>query len=535
MRKQKNENKNRKNVIPVVTLVIMATQLTGCVSASEKELMTMLQAGEYIELEIPSEDGETPLGEAKLTSVDWKALATLTDQQAYRDVFDDQMLIIPFGEGSKNGVIYVDPATGDWEENSTLRYAFQNKAFVDMWNNAEKQAEMQKTLVEDVYCDVDDYSSEQLKLVGLNCYFNLFEDSEGNGSGFFNGSSTLSRAQFMTGFAKSYTQADSELTAREDTVSKLGDSQYTAFADIVGNKSFLSMDNDSLNESSFNGTMTMAEAVYMVVNTFFEEDYKNVDVKNDSCYDDCKNGRDTYATLETTKTTKYADSYVLQSSINEGELPVELYKAMVVAKKHNLLGNSVTDSHWDEGITKEEAMRLIVNTFIELGTTCEYERGNGDAEVVEVADAVPNVLDKIMTKEEFAAETYIEDEYIDTLYKHYKEIMERGHNEEYALTEIAGCLENLRKADGKSNENQDENTSQNNNSNTDDSQHQTETNQSTGTSPENPNTENNSTDSLPPEAFDRSASSPSGEGGYIGLTDEELEHAKELWSEFHGY
>lgn len=54
--------KVKKTFIPTMTLAIIASQLMGCASASEKELLQMINKGEAIEIEVMAPSNEE-LGE----------------------------------------------------------------------------------------------------------------------------------------------------------------------------------------------------------------------------------------------------------------------------------------------------------------------------------------------------------------------------------------------------------------------------------------------------------------------------------------
>lgn len=56
----------------------------------------------------------------------------------------------------------------------------------------------------------------------------------------------------------------------------------------------------------------------------------------------------------------------------------EFYKAYVVAKQHNLLPSGVTDSNWDEAITKAEAIDLILKSYEAIAKRDGYATNQQD-------------------------------------------------------------------------------------------------------------------------------------------------------------
>ena len=181
----------RKRAIPVLTMLLITAQLTGCAAASSKEITDMMVSGETIEIMVTM-----PEGYSEVTSeyVEWKELASLTDQKDLRKVIDDELMIISYGENSKNGVLYVNPDTEEWEPNNTLENVYKNKAFLEYWGDVDKQEAIASAVVEN-YTDIEDDVDMSIKqLVAINGYFNIVAEEE---NGAFNENEVLSRADFM--------------------------------------------------------------------------------------------------------------------------------------------------------------------------------------------------------------------------------------------------------------------------------------------------------------------------------------------------
>ena len=172
------------------------------------------------------------------------------------------------------------------------------------------------------------------------------------------------------------------------------------FASQLADSSYLTTSDSSLNTDTFNGTITRAEAIYTLVKEYYSDEFDSVTGK-ESCYSDAKNGGDiaskagfvvkdkkTGEVTEKTYWKSYELSYALQ---NESKgLPTDLYKALVVAKNHNLITGD--ESHWSDGLTKGEAINFILRVYEDLANTNGYinnvERGASTGEVVTDATVV---------------------------------------------------------------------------------------------------------------------------------------------------
>ena len=95
----------KRIIIPTLTLIIVASQLMGCASVSQSELLQMINAGDEIEIEIASPRAEAEQGEA--TSILWEQLALLDTNTELRKAWDD-LLGITMTDTGKNGMLYVD-------------------------------------------------------------------------------------------------------------------------------------------------------------------------------------------------------------------------------------------------------------------------------------------------------------------------------------------------------------------------------------------------------------------------------------------
>lgn len=382
--------KVKRVAVPVMCIMMALTQLTGCGVASSKELTAMLDNGEVIEVSV-----ELPEASQELhgTPVEWRALAELTDQEDLRKEIDNALGVISYGE-SKNGVLYVNPETEEWEPNNTLEAVFKNKAYHEVAEDEDVVEEISKA-VADAYTDLDDKSStEEIQLAAINAYFNLFPSDEDTNE--FNGGAYLTRGQYMCGFARAHLQAQNGIKASEDTIKQVGDSQYAPYAELVSDSAYLDIASGSLNEENMNGLITRAEVAYMLAKTYYSDEM-DAATKKSKTYSDVKDAGDMAEKAETTDKQQYKAANLTYMVENPKDgLDEDLYKAMVVAYNHGFFGNT-SESRWDEPITKEEALQAFVNVYTDLGTTIKCQ--NGKSKSVSAADIDVNNVTEAYTYE----------------------------------------------------------------------------------------------------------------------------------------
>lgn len=394
----------KKIFIPTITAILIASQLTGCAAASESEMLTMIdnQQAICIEVAVPKEAQEE---QGEEITYDWKELASLDNYEAFRLNFDDTLGITAFGDGGKNGTIYVD-LEGNHTNNSTFYYAMMNKKFRAQIEDTDTNAKLVDLAYEN-YTDID--SDAEAKLAYINAYFNILEDAEPN---YFNGNSSVTRAEFLSAVYRSQTpvqdlKEDLEFTAKVDPA---GDNEHTIFAQQMLDYSYLNLSEKSLNKQTFDGDITRAEAIYTLVKMYYSDEYDAVTGKED-CFVDAKNGGDIaleQGFVETKKNpetkekyTEYKDywmSYELQYAINNPDkgMPEALYKAMVVAKQVGLITGE--ESRWDEALTKNEALNFILRVYENMETVTNADRGQATGEVV--SNQETEVPDTAITIEE---------------------------------------------------------------------------------------------------------------------------------------
>lgn len=530
----------RKYVVTSLAMVMTASQLVGCASATTKELTSMVEADKQIEISIKA-DNKLAESDAKIT--EWKELASLTDQEDLRKVIDDQLYIISFGDNSKNGVLYVNPDTEGWDANNTLERVYKNKAFKELWEDSEVQSNIQDA-VKKAYCDVDDYSTEELKMVALDSYFNLFKEEKDGGN--FNGDSTVTRAEVMTAIARASEQADPDAKAKDELVEQLGESDDVVYAGYVVDNSYLDLKSKSLDSTTYNGAMTRAEVIYMLVSKYYGKELAKIGT-DEECYSDCKNAGDIAEVAETAGKDYYRTAnleYMIEHP-NKG-MDEELYKAMEVAYEHGII-NTEDESNWSTAATKLDTMFMLTNVYEDLGTKCNCSMGANEA--VDTTQAEGST-DR-MTYEQFLYELNIADNAgAQNSYNWYNKLIEAGFSSDEAFEDTAnsvknGGFDNIVAA-GSTTETEstevanNDSTPANNNSNTSSNPSSSSTPASTdssNTSSDEGNTNVEDDDIRTPE--EAAALREQMNGGHLTgnstLSEEELQEEREIWSTIKGY
>lgn len=354
--------KVKKIIIPTLTMIIIASQLMGCAAATQSELLQMINQGDQIEIEVASPLAEEEQGEE--SSILWEELASLTTNPDLRSEWDNILGIMNTDTG-KNGVLYVN-TEGENDNNNTLRVALHNREFLKFLENESSISEL-STAVQNNYADLE--ADEEMKSVymGINGYFNLLPDSTPNYS---NPDSTLTRAEFMSMVMRAETPVQ-DITADTKFANAVGQSDYNIYAQEVANDNYLDLSSKSLNNMTYNGTITRAEAIYLLMNHYFADELKTIDTtKTKITFTDAKDGGNIAVEqkfIENATQKEYWKSYELTYVLQNPEtgLPTDLYKAIVLAEQKGLISS---ETRWDEGITRAEAIEFLVNTLkIETG------------------------------------------------------------------------------------------------------------------------------------------------------------------------
>lgn len=366
----------KRFIIPTLTAVIIASQLMGCAAMTQSELLQAINNGDQIEIEV-IEPGFVEDEQGQETALSWTELASLTTNADLRSGWDDTLGIIRTDEG-KNGVFYVNEA-GDNENNNTLKVVMHNRAFVQSLENEDSMKALAESSLKN-YADIEDNETMKAVYMGINGYFNLLPDNEPN---YANPDSTLMRNEFMAMVYRADTPVQ-EITADENFATAVGQSDYNIYAQGVNDNAYLSTEDKNLDNLTYNGAISRAEAIYLIVNRYFSDDFNSVDLNSSkSSLTDAKDGGDIAAKQKFIENDKMKDrwrAYELQYAIQNPDdgLPTDLYKALVVANQKGLISAT---TRWDEAITRSEAVELLVTALQQDASmeTFNYKLGNYDS------------------------------------------------------------------------------------------------------------------------------------------------------------
>ena len=366
----------KRFIIPTLTAVIIASQLMGCAAMTQSELLQAINNGDQIEIEVIEPDFVVD-EQGQETALSWTELASLTTNADLRSGWDDTLGIIRTDEG-KNGVFYVNKA-GDNENNNTLKVVMHNRAFVQSLENEDSLTALADASLKN-YADIEDNETMKAVYMGINGYFNLLPDNEPN---YANPDSTLMRNEFMAMVYRADTPVQ-EITADENFATAVGQSDYNIYAQGVNDNAYLSTEDKNLDNLTYNGAISRAEAIYLIVNRYFSDDFNSVDLNSfKNRLTDATDGGDIATKQKFIENDKMKDrwrAYELQYAIQNPDdgLPTDLYKALVVANQKGLISAT---TRWDEAITRSEAVELLV-TALQQDTSMEtfnYKLGNYDS------------------------------------------------------------------------------------------------------------------------------------------------------------
>lgn len=344
--------KLKRVILPTITMVIIASQLFGCSSASKQEAYDMLQETEQIELEyaVPEYDADE---ESKVELLPWLQLSSLETHPELRTAFEE-LLGVTGTTGNKSGIIYLN--SGDiTDQNNTLFMALGNTTFMNDYIRNDAQQSKIEEIANNEYADIEE--NQGVSAV-INAYFELLPDQA---DGQFDGSATISRAQAMTLLMRATTPVSvvkgSELEGSpvedKDFTAAVGESQYTNFAAPMDEYTYLNTEN-GLTEQTFNTTMSRGEYIYMLTNTIFNDKYTEmlaaVGKTDESLAEDVS-----------LTTIKDGGDITFQEALNNPEngLPTDMYKTLARAVALGFITED--DLNWDEAITKSDAITIFID------------------------------------------------------------------------------------------------------------------------------------------------------------------------------
>lgn len=358
------------NVKKIAIPAIIASQLMGCAAVSQSELLQMINNAEEIEIEIA-----TPINQEQGTeqTLLWEVLASLQTNETLRKQWDD-ILGITLNDTGKNGMLYVN-AEGNHENNNTLRVALHNRAFQKaLFEEEATQMELVNAALSQ-YVDLEEDQTDKALYMAINGYFNLLADHDTNYS---NPDSTLTRAEFMAMVMRAETPVDDTLTPDTTFKSAVGDNELNLYAQEVADSAYLDIESKSLNNMTYNGTITRAEAIYLLMNHYFKDELSSVDTKSTQL-EDAKDGgniAEEQKFIEDGTQKDYWKSYELTYAITNPDkgAPTALYNALALAEQKGIID---TETRWDEGLTKASALEFLITTLSQEKGVAEFNYTQG--------------------------------------------------------------------------------------------------------------------------------------------------------------
>jgi len=388
--------KLKKIVIPVMTAIILCSQLAGCSTVTSNEMLDMLRNGSDIEIvmAVPSYDTGI-VGMVQQTVQDRIQLDRLQTytidgfRQEFDSIFNIRELELT-NSTSKIGCIYVNKA-GFHEGNTVLMDSLRNQVWVETYfENAQSKLASAATLA---YIDVDgdDYASV---MASLNAYYNLINDSTDGEDTYFNANQSVTRGEFYNFIYRATNPVNNSLKTQGDFINQVGNQDKDSlYASQVDQYAWLNADNGGLRPENYKGSISRAEAVYMLMNIYFGDEMAAIDVEGikledavngGNYWDDTDSSKKVSNALYDEKDTAQtlasgwqlgALSKMLSSSDNG--VQTDLYRALGVAHS---LGIIDAETRYDEPLSKSEAIEMIVAVAEALnardGYLCELEDGD---------------------------------------------------------------------------------------------------------------------------------------------------------------
>lgn len=407
-----------KKIIIGVFAVVLAMQMTGCKNNidTSKPVVIDVSVSEN-DIESKAELTWTELGELKTC----EKMRTAVDTVFGNDIVD----------GVKYGPFYIDKA-GNQCTNNTLKVVLGNRYVAEMFatggnvdiekvdssnlgaiesttdsdeDTSTAMTESFNSSLASVYNDLSD--SDQSPAL-FNAYFNLLPDSTPN---YFNGGDTLSRAEAMSLVTRATTPVQS-LNVSDDFTSAVTGTDYDQYINYAAQQnanSYINTNDKSLTADNFKGAMSRAEFIYLIMNEVYgTENVQSYDTSK-TTLKDCNNAGNLSEELKIADSDR-CNGYTLKYSLENVDKGVteELYKPIAMAADKGII---TTETRWNEGITKSEAIEIVVNAFMQYYDEQGYLVNSAEKGSTQALEAAAEALwskqdqnDMNCTKEEFIAD-----------------------------------------------------------------------------------------------------------------------------------
>ena len=411
--------KARKIAIPALAAILMATQFTGCTGKKEEAVMKVLEdSGEEPEktgLDSSAKaEGESGTGNRKEPEIEWTELASLNTSPEIREAWDTAAGIQKTDKG-KEGMFYMN-SKGENDNNNTLMQAMKTStdtpmspmspmSALSMYANIDDTGEPTVAIrapfvkaVLDQYTDIDEADEGKAFLAGLNSYYNLLPNTNKDTSE-SNIDTSLSRKEFMAMVYRADTPVQ-KISQDKEFTKAVGKSVYNDYAQNLKNNSYLTIESGDLNPTTYDGAISKAEVIYILINRYYRDELVETSSKEDNMsYMYTTQGDKVEITFTDAKLNMDLKDKGKLESLNEAlkdadvGLTPELYGSLVVAVKHHII-NPEEDTCWDETVSTAEAMQLLVKTYstmskdiVEAGANTEVFMTKEEQAEAEVAQA----------------------------------------------------------------------------------------------------------------------------------------------------
>ena len=458
-----------KKIIIAVFAVVLAMQMTGCKNNidTSKPVVIGVSVSEN-DIESKAELTWTELGDLKT----YEKMRTAVDT-----VFGNEIV-----DGVKYGPFYID-SQGNQCTNNTLKVVLGNRYVAEMFatggnvdiekadssnlgaieSTTDSDEDASTAMTESfnsslasVYNDLSD--SDQSPAL-FNAYFNLLPDSTPN---YFNGGDTLSRAEAMSLVTRATTPVQS-LNVSDDFTSAVTGTDYDQYINYAAQQnehSYINTNDKSLTADNFKGAMSRAEFIYLIMNEVYGADEVQNYNTSKTTLKDCTNAGNLSEELKIADSDR-CNGYTLKYSLENIDKGVteELYKSIAMAADKGII---TTETRWNEGITKSEAIEIVVNAFMQYYDEQGYLVNSAEKGSTQALEAAAEALwskqdqnDMNCTKEEFTAD-YIKlisdgmtpEEFEKSIEARYSikfaEEMEKKEQENILNTHIRSLWENLK-------------------------------------------------------------------------------------------
>ena len=181
----------------------------------------------------------------------------------------------------------------------------------------------------------------------------------------------LTRAEAMALIYKTL-NPDTKPPKDNEFSTQVGNTEYDLYAQEYKREAYLNITDSSLDKTTYNSVMSRGEAIYLLMNRFYVEEldtYKADNVKLEDAEDkgeEQKSGK-----------TRIEELSAMLNNPTEG-VEHNMYKALALAYDKGIIDTVKT--RWNEGITKEELIELIIKVEVEFNKAGVIKGGLVDAE-----------------------------------------------------------------------------------------------------------------------------------------------------------